>query len=285
MSDKGPKSRLDDILKRKFSIRDVVGGIGKTAKKAANALGVDKAAGWVYDEARDAIELPGGENPNQQRRIQERARLPGSMTIIFRTDGSVLMAARGAHVLDLAMNQLKANGSRDLSKLYMARRRITDVDFAGFNLSETDFRRAGVENSRFDGCNLAGVDFREANLEGVSFVEANLKGIDLRGTKCSSGTANDRDKTLAKYRQTRVNFYGADLTGAKVSLDTDLVGADLYGAKLDGVEVYDREGQLIEGATLGADGRIKLPVPKNRVVMDIDLDGGPADEPAAPPKP
>ncbi|MFT5679417.1 MAG: hypothetical protein ACI8RZ_000321 [Myxococcota bacterium] len=118
--------------------------------------------------------------------------------------------------LDIATDQPRL----DLSGLTLTGLRLQDSDLQGADLSGGCFRRARLSHCDLTGANLSGAALHRARLRGTW-----LRGADLSGADLSFADLSGADLTGA-------DLTGTDLTRANL---TNAIGADLSGARTDGV--------------------------------------------------
>ncbi|GAB5388046.1 MAG: hypothetical protein Alpg2KO_10140 [Alphaproteobacteria bacterium] len=177
---------------------------------------------------------------------QAAAHLPEGSKCIIRTDGTLLAALPNASkkkyrdVLNEALN-------RKLDLTNMSYRSLT-LESANLNfqtLDGADFTEGKVHKVDFVGAKLQKARFVETAFVSPVFDQADLRGADFTG-------ATFRKGDYAPYPR----FVDADLRGAKFSFDVDLSRAQFYGAKLDGVQIIDADGNVIPGASLSHEGKV-----------------------------
>jgi uncharacterized protein YjbI with pentapeptide repeats len=132
-----------------------------------------------------------------------------------------------------------------LSRLRTERVVLTECDFSGVDMSESQhlgsafrnctFRRATLWHSEFTNCSLLGSVFSECRLRPIKIVESDLTltvlgGCDLRGVDLSD--CRLREASLVGVDLRKAVLRQADLTGARVQ-DAKLDEADLRGARVD----------------------------------------------------
>ena len=169
----------------------------------------------------------------------------------------------------------------DLSNVILYHTQFWACDFAGVDLSITDFRSdnkfvgsslrntilpdelfntdltskeryVGSEYVAFTGANLFGVDFRGKDLSNVQFTHLilhTLEGVDLRyqsDIAANLSETNFSGENLSGLKLQFIKFNNANLSGADFS-NSDLRYSDLSGANLDGANL---QGALLDNAIL-----------------------------------
>lgn len=133
---------------------------------------------------------------------------------------------------------------RDLSGLNLSGKKLSQSDFTGCILCDTDMTTASFDAANLFGCDLSGAKMRgiklvRADLRGAEIENADLRGADLTGADLREGAVVLRRKSSAKPNDTfhsgakagAVSFRGSNLTGAiltnVVAIQTDFTNADL----------------------------------------------------------
>ena len=94
-----------------------------------------------------------------------------------------------------------------------------EAGFSNAILPKSDFTYAKLKKASFDGADLTEAKFEGADLESANFFNANLKNANFIGVQTLEGA----------------NFYGADISGAKISLNDitiEQLGQCLYTPEL-----------------------------------------------------
>jgi uncharacterized protein YjbI with pentapeptide repeats len=165
---------------------------------------------------------------------------------------------RGAHLDGAVLSNANLRRA-DLSKLVLQDATLHDAKFASANLSNCDLEYVELPRARFAGADLSrawltgsvmlGGDFRgaslfEAGLADIVWEEADLRGADLRG--CSFHLGSSRSGLVGSpypCHGTRTGFYTNDYDDQTYKAPEEirkasLCGADLRGARIDGVDFY-----------------------------------------------
>jgi uncharacterized protein YjbI with pentapeptide repeats len=138
---------------------------------------------------------------------------------------------------------------------------LTECDLEGVRLEGSDFRKARLYRALLTGSVIPDADFREANLREAGLAEihwenADLRGADLRG--CTFHMGSTRCGLVGSPypgHGSKTGFYTDDYHDqsykeAETIRKANLCGADLRGARLDGVDFYlvDLRGTRFDGA-------------------------------------
>src|SRR5690348_2336648 len=120
----------------------------------------------------------------------------------------------------------------DLSGLDLSGRNLSDADFTGAYLEETNLAGAKLDSASFFGAslkraNLAGASLRRADMRGTSLRGANLIGADLYEADLREGTIAEKDR-FGNLRVMQHDVGPSELPDALMS------SANLERAKLSG---------------------------------------------------
>lgn len=126
---------------------------------------------------------------------------------------------------------------------------LSHCDLEGVPLAQPCFFQATLEDARLTGSDLPGADFRSANLQGAKLADIHWENADLRGAHlrgCTFHMGSTRSGLVGSPypgHGSKTGFYTDDYydQGYKRPEEirkANLCGADLRGAKLDGVDFY-----------------------------------------------
>jgi uncharacterized protein YjbI with pentapeptide repeats len=126
---------------------------------------------------------------------------------------------------------------------------MRDCDLEDMVLTAPDFHDADLRNALLTGSQMQNANFLGANLAGAGLAEfdwpgANLRDSDLRGASFHLGSSRDGlvGSPIA-CEGSRTGFYtddynDQDIKSAEEIRKANLCGADLRGAKFEGVDFY-----------------------------------------------
>jgi len=126
---------------------------------------------------------------------------------------------------------------------------MRDCDLEGLRLVNVEFRDAGLAQALFSGSKAEGCSFRKATLRGAGLADVQWEGVDLRGADLhgavfhlGSSRSGLVGSPLAS-EGTRTGFYTDEFDQQSFCppeqiRKANLCGADLRGAKVDGVDFY-----------------------------------------------
>lgn len=160
----------------------------------------------------------------------------------YREQAHLLEEGRAPHSVPLE------NLRSELLQRLKRKENVTQLDFAGLDLSNEDLSGADLSGCYLEGVNLSGATLAGANLEGAILAFADLKKCNLSGANLAHanlGGADLRDATFDRARMTgailsRSDCSGARLTGCDLTdadfFETYLTEADLSGSNLTGAD-------------------------------------------------
>ncbi|GAB5389275.1 MAG: hypothetical protein Alpg2KO_22430 [Alphaproteobacteria bacterium] len=236
-----------------------------------------------------ADNLPGGPVSKQvQHRMEEtRKTLPSGAKALFRTDGSLITHALVGDAITGALSD-----KLDLSRAYLVRAPLGQRSISRITLTGADMRRADFNHSRvlfpkmdnadlreiqgermrltggharkanlagarlfmssFEKADLSGTNWTRARMTGTSFTKCNLRGADFT----NAVFRKRRIDTYRGYKTFMIDFTGADLTGARFSINARFRDMNLKTARIEGVMLVDAQGNDMPNAQLKRDGSI-----------------------------
>jgi uncharacterized protein YjbI with pentapeptide repeats/energy-coupling factor transporter ATP-binding protein EcfA2 len=140
---------------------------------------------------------------------------------------------------------------------------LTHCDLEGVRLEAPDFSEAALADALLTGSVLPGANFQRANLRGagladIHWEQADLRDADLRGATFHMGsTRSGLVGSPYPGHGSKTGFYTDDCHDQDYKLPEEirkanLCGADLRGARLDGVDFYlvDLRGALLDDDAL-----------------------------------
>jgi len=148
----------------------------------------------------------------------------------------------------------------NLEKANLAKAILSQIDLSNSILNHANLEQADLSNAIFRQSSLAGVNLSRANLRGADFTKADLSYANMTGAiiiganfahgnlcrtnlslskllDASINNANCNSNALDISKTNKVNFHGANLTGAF------FMGVDLSSANLQGA-IYDDKTNL-----------------------------------------
>ncbi|GAB5389749.1 MAG: hypothetical protein Alpg2KO_27170 [Alphaproteobacteria bacterium] len=215
--------RLPRILTGKVSLQSVVRGSGQLAIAPVKAL-----SNWWKRRNQPLPGEPDG--------AAIRARHPNHSWVLYNSSGDVLMLAQESP-LKIARDEGIA-----LDGLVQCRKSLNGRRFSLISLKNADFRAARIHDSDFVEADLTGARFNDAVLSASCFEGAKLVGADFTGVRLSGRTGLD--------------FMDADLKDATFPVDFPFEKCRLTGARLSGIKLVDTDGNVMEGARIGANGTV-----------------------------
>ena len=146
-------------------------------------------------------------------------------------------AEMNARTITSLLFQAKPGARPDFSGKYLVYLDLSELNFKGANLANSDFYGAD-----FTGANLKGVDLSHTRLDRSVLMRADLSGANLTGATILRPTiyADLSNNTLDAPR-----FAGANLTD--VHVQAELSGSDFRGADLSRANFFPLEGRPGEG--------------------------------------
>jgi uncharacterized protein YjbI with pentapeptide repeats len=129
------------------------------------------------------------------------------------------------------------------------RANLSGCDLEGIALPKAVFREADLHGALLTGSKLPGADFRLARLRGAGLAEVEWEGVCLAGADLRSATfhlGSSRSGLVGSpiaSEGTRTGFYTddfdeQDFKSPEEIRKANLCGADLRGARIDGVDFY-----------------------------------------------
>lgn len=174
------------------------------------------------------------------------------------------LALVAATATPLAAEEKKSGGGQEFTRKFFSGKdfddgKILEAKFFQVRMNGANFSDMTIENTTFEQCDLAGADFEEAVFKGAcKFYRVTMNGADLEEADFGGATfdsVNFRGANLSETKNfgsvNRVNFDGADLSGA----DLSGISGSMEDIRWEGA-LYDDETKFPKGIDPKAVGAV-----------------------------